>query len=494
MADNIVGNLFGVDMQTLKSAMDAKGQADNLALARLDPYQAQRYYANEAGRAIGKGVNTLFGLEDPMITKQRQENEVLQQVQSSLSPEDLQDPVKLSQAVFTAAQSAGLQDLASHAYNGLQQGRLQNAKIGQEVAQTQKAQMDIALKQQDYLQQAKAQEAISTLWKAKQELGETPTNEEIIGVAAQYMPADKLATLMQTSADKEAYRNVLQRQIDQAHEDKVLRIESMADEKAKDRELKIELAKYQRDTQSLVASLKGAGGSKSSVYERGYANNFVTSSAELVPATTNLNILTNGGTSPITAGVFTNLKGTGLLSATGAAFGTTITPAESGQYESIMLPVIANIATMQNAGRRTTQAQVENLKNALIVKPGQPYIVQVQKMGELRQIVEAAAEAAQTNPAMSEEQLAAIQGNVERVRQSIPFTGADVAKFSNYLKKNPSVKFVDWLKVNGEDKAILGGNPIPQGAIDKLKANPALAKDFDTKFGAGASKKYLEKK
>jgi hypothetical protein len=489
MADNIVGNLFGIDMQSMQDALDAKAQAENLAIAKLDPYQAQRYYAGETGRAIGKGVNSLFGLEDPMIIKQRKENEVLQQVQSSLSPEDLQDPVKLSQAVFQAAQQAGLPDLANHAYNGLQQGRLQNAKVGQEVAQTQKAQMDIALKQQDYLQQVKAQEAISQLWKAKEALGETPTNEEIIGVAAQYMPAEKLATLMQTSADKAAYR---QSMLDQAQIAAEARVQAAKDRNASAKELEQIRLDNRKELVVLAASLKPKdSGSKSSVYERGYANNFVTSSAELVPATGNLNILTNGGTSPITAGVFTNLKGTGLLSATGAAFGTSVTSAEAGQYESIMLPVIANIATMQNAGRRTTQAQVENLKNALIAKPGQPYIVQVQKMGELRQIVEAASDAAKTNPAMSEDQLAAIQGNVERVKQAIPFTGADVAKFSMFAKKNPGVKFVDWLKVNGEDKEAFGSSAIPKGAIDKLKANPKLAADFDAKFGAGASKQYI---
>jgi hypothetical protein len=92
---------------------------------------------------------------------------------------------------------------------------------------------------------------------------------------------------------------------------------------------------------------------------------------------------------------------------------------------------------------------------------------------------------------MSEDQLASIQGNVERVKQAIPFTGADVAKFSMYSKKNPGVKFVDWLKVNGQDKEAFGSSAIPQGAIDKLKAQPNLAVDFDAKFGAGASKKYL---
>lgn len=449
MADNIVGNLFGINLDALQKAQDLEAQKNNLAIAQLDPFQARRYYGAELGRGIGKGLETLFGVQDPVIAKQAKVNQILQGVQASMSPEDMKDPEKLAMAVLQAANQAGDQDLANQAYQGLQQARLQNAKVAQEQAQTNKANVETNIKLRELKQQENATAAIKQLWDSKQAEGTTPTNEEIISVAAQYIPAEKLATMMQTSADKAAYRDVMIKQQEMQIEARV--------EAAKQRNADaIELERIRQDGRkelaALVASLKPKEGNKSSVYERGYANNFVTSTAELVPATANLNVLTQGGTSPVTAGVFTGLKGTGILSATNAALGTAITPTESGQYESIMLPVIANIATMQNAGRRTTIGQIDNLKNALLAKPGQQYIVQIQKMGELRQIVEAAAEAAKTNPAMSEDQLAAIQGNVEKVRQAIPFTGTDVTKFSQYAKKNPGVKFVDWLKVNGSDK------------------------------------------
>lgn len=488
MAD-IVGSLFGLSVPELEAQRRQRLMDENqqfaLLQAKSSPAPGRTYAQAMLGRSLGQAIGTaLFGVQDPMIERATKLEGILKQTQDELGA-DASDPFKL---YSTLSRNLGqVPELSREAVQATQLS--QEASRAQ--AQTAKLNAEAAIKEQDVLRERQGRDALSKLYQAKQELGQTPTSEEIINVASQFMPAEKLATLMQTSADKEAYRNVLQEQINSAHEDRIARINQQTDEKQKDRDLKVELARYQRQTQELITSLKGTGASKSSVYERGYANNFVTSTAELVPASTNLNILTSGGTSPLTAGVFTNLKGTGLLSATGAAFGTSVTSAESGQYESIMLPVIANIATMQNAGRRTTQAQVENLKNALIAKPGQPYVVQVQKMGELRQIVEAAAEAAQTNPAMSEEQLAAIRGNVERVKQAIPFTGADVAKFSIYSKKNPAIKFIDWLKVNGEDKAVLGGSAIPQGAIDKLKANPNLAVDFDAKFGQGASKKYL---
>jgi len=138
MADNIVGNLFGVDMQSLQTALDEKAQARNLALAQLTTQQQRSYQMGEAGRAVGKGVNTLFNLEDPAITKQKQENEILQGVQQSLSPEDARDPYKLASAVFDAAKQAGNMDLANHAYQQMQAAQNQALAQGVKVAEISK--------------------------------------------------------------------------------------------------------------------------------------------------------------------------------------------------------------------------------------------------------------------------------------------------------------------------------------------------------------------
>lgn len=462
----IVPSLFGPTPQELE-AQRRQQQAD---LQKAYAAQGPRAGAGAAlGTLLGQGLTALFGNQDPAIQRANNVYKVLQDTQTELGA-DVADPTKLYPILQQRFTEAGFPDVA--------------AKVAEEgstkIVDWQTKQATIKQKEFDLKQDQEAKLALQELNRKASEEGRTPTTEEIIAVLSDKLPAEKLAPLLQTSADKAAYRDVLKRQIDQAHEDKLARIETIKDEKEKDRELKKELAAYDRQTKELITSLKGSG-SKSSVYEKGYANNFVTSSAELVPATTNLNILTQGGVSPITAGVFTNLKGTGLLSATGAAFGNTVTSAEAGQYESIMLPVIQNIGTMQNAGRRTTIAQLDNLKNALIAKPGQPYIVQVQKMGELRQIAEAATEAAMANPALSDDQKALVKANLEKVKEAIPFTGADVAKFSVYAKKNPNVKFKDWLKVNGSDKETL--KQAPKEALDKLAKDPSLAPAFQAKYG-----------
>jgi hypothetical protein len=459
----IVPSLFG---PTPEELMSLRKQEQAKTIASFAPAGGRAVIGAAVGTALAGAANKLFGLEDPEIKKATDVYNILRTTQQSLG-EGATDPTILYPTLQKSFADAGYGDIAEKV----------STEGAAKIVDWQTKQATIKQKTFDLQQDQGAKVALQELNAKAAEEGRTPTTEEIINTLSTYLPAEKLAPLLQTSADKQAWRDMEVRRMEMNHEDRLqLARERQADKK------EIEAIKLanQKELTTLKSTLNPKGGS-SSVYERGYANNFVTSSAELVPASSNLNILTQGGISPITAGVFTNLKGTGLLSATGAAFGTTITSPEAGQYESIMLPVIQNIGTMQNAGRRTTIAQLENLKTALIAKPGQPYIVQVQKMGELRQIAEAATDAALVNPALSDEQKALVKGNLEKVKQAIPFTGADVATFSVYSKKNPTVKFKDWLKVNGSDKEELG--KAPQAAIDMLSKDPTLAPAFQAKYG-----------
>ena len=459
----IVPSLFG---PTPEELMSLRKQEQAQRIASFAPAGGKAVIGAALGTALAGGINKLFGLEDPEVKKATDVYAILRTTQQNLG-EGATDPTILYPTLQKNFADAGYGDIAEKV----------STEGATKILDWNTKQATIKQKTFDLQQDQEAKVALQTLNAKAAEEGRTPTTEEIISALSDKLPAEKLAPLLQNASDKAAWRDMEVRRMEMAHED---RLAAAADRKASAKELQQIKFENQKEIEKLKATLNPKGGS-SSVYERGYANNFVTSSAELVPASSNLNILTQGGVSPITAGVFTNLKGTGLLSATGAAFGTTITSPEAGQYESIMLPVIQNIGTMQNAGRRTTIAQLENLKTALIAKPGQPYIVQVQKMGELRQIAEAATEAALVNPALSDEQKALVKGNLEKVKQAIPFTGADVATFSVYSKKNPTVKFKDWLKVNGSDKEELG--KAPQAALDKLAQNPSLAPAFKAKYG-----------
>ena len=372
----IVPSLFGPTPQELETQRRRQQAELQQAFAAQSP---QASSGAALGTLIGQGLTALFGNQDPEIQRANNVYKVLQDTQTELGA-DVGDPTKLYPILQQRFTQAGFPDVA--------------ARVAEEgstkIVDWQTKQATIKQKEFDLKQDQEAKLALQDLNTKTAKEGRTPTTEEIISVLSDKLPAEKLAPLLQTSADKAAWRDMEIKRMELQHEDRLLLAkERQADKK----EIEAIRQENRKELEGLKATLNPKG-NKTSVFERGYANNFVTSSAELVPATSNLNILTQGGVSPITAGVFTNLKGTGLLSATGAAFGNTITSAEAGQYESIMLPVIQNIGTMQNAGRRTTIAQLDNLKNALIAKPGQPYVVQIQKMGELRQIAEAATEAA----------------------------------------------------------------------------------------------------
>lgn len=462
----IVPSLFGPTPQEL---MTLKRKEESQAIAQAGQTYGPRGATGAAiGTLLGRGANKLFGLEDPEVKKAADVYNILKTTQQDLGA-DANDPTKLYPALQANFANAGYGDIAEKvSTEGATKILDWNAK-----------QATIQQKTFDLEQDKNAKAAIVKVQDEAAKENRVPTNEELITAVSPFVSADKLVPLLQTSADKAAYRDTMRYEIDKKYEQKK---QDGIDRKA-DKLFFVNLDfEHKKEIEQLKATLNPKG-TATSVYERGYANNLVTSYAELVPATTNLNILTQGGTSPITAGVFTGIKGTGILSSTGAVLGTAITPSESGQYESIMLPVIQNIGTIQNAGRRTTISQLDNLKNALIAKPGQQYVVQVQKMGELRQIAEAAADAAMTNPALSEDQKAAVKGNLEKVKQAIPFTGADVAKYSVYAKKNPTVQFKDWLKVNGTDKEAFGGNKAPQEALDMLAKDKSLAPAFKAKYG-----------
>jgi hypothetical protein len=447
MSRSIVGSLFGPTPEQLQRERMQQQAILSQSAGRVSPSFGIGY---NVGTMLGQGLGALFGVKDPEL-------EQATAIRSVLTEANKTGGSRAEQLQFAASkfEEMGLGDLAFQAYNQAQEFGLaeQKARLEQEVAEIgiadkganlQKTNIEIAQKTQDLENEKKAQTALLSLQEIAKSENRQPTAEEIINTVSPYIDSTKLAGLMQTSSDKEAYRDAMLKQAEMAHQARLMAIQDRNERDQLNRDHREEMIR-------LKSELSPNTTSKSSVFERGYANNFVTSAKELVPATTNLNILTQGGSSPITAGVFTNLGDKGVLSATGKVIGTSITPTGAGQYESIMLPVIQNIGTMQNAGRRTTISQLDNLKTALIAKPGQPYIVQIQKMGELRQIAEAAAEAALVNPAMSEDQKAAVVSSIEKVKESIPFSGADAAKFSLYAKKNPNVKFLDWLKVNGED-------------------------------------------
>ena len=135
----IVQGLFGVSPELFKQQQDMQFRAQAIQEAQLDPQQQRYLQKSLMGRQVGRAIGGLLGSEDPMLARQTKENNVLQEVQSSLSPEDMQDPYKLSAAVYQAAMQANLPELASNAFQNMQVARTQAIAQGKDIAITTKS-------------------------------------------------------------------------------------------------------------------------------------------------------------------------------------------------------------------------------------------------------------------------------------------------------------------------------------------------------------------
>ena len=96
---NIVNSLFGVDLDALQKQQESQAPID----WNMDPRAVAGQIASNQGSQIGRGLGKLFGGEDEVVAKQRKVNEMLQGVQASLTPEELNDPIAISGILFCKA-------------------------------------------------------------------------------------------------------------------------------------------------------------------------------------------------------------------------------------------------------------------------------------------------------------------------------------------------------------------------------------------------------
>jgi hypothetical protein len=346
--------------------------------------------------------------------------------------------------------------------------------------------MDIALKQQEYIQQQKAQQAIGELWASKQAEGQTPSNEEIIGVAAQFMPADKLATMMQTSADKAAYRDAMVQQAKTAAE---ARLEAARERGA----TQLEIAKMNAENRSQIAQLNAAIRAQTNANkgltgrEARYADNVAIAANEVIGGVNNLiNMPFTSSTGIFGSGVGAMQSSESILGAPIGALKNSVSPENVQRYNAEISNIGKYFATLQTGGLQSTAGAQKQFENQFSIKENDKELTRLTKLAQMRQTFERVAEIKSKSKTTPEEQKADWALWTDLIKESVPITVNDINKIAN--AKNPTQTMAQAM---GKAKKAATSGTIPQGAIDKLKADPALAKDFDVKFGAGASKQYL---
>ena len=459
MAD-IVNSLFGLSSTDIEAKQRAANEQRSFNVAQLAPegYGGIVYGAGNIGYGLGKAVGGLLGIEDPQLVKARKVEQTLMDVQAELGEEGLINPNKLYPLMAKKLSDAGLVKEATQAtiygnqeidkYNKLQ------AELQQKEANALKTNLEIqdSLNFKSEIDMASRQAAAE---------GRTLTSDEIMGIASKYSSADKLLQIASAKEDKETYRNFM---IDQAERRGEFQLKLAEQRQADRKEIEAIKAENKIEIEELKAKLNPKG-NKTGVWERTYGGRIVTSSNEVKQAAVNLNVLTNGGMTPQTSGMFKDLEGKGVISAGFKFFGQTVTKADQQQYEAIIRPVIYNLAQLQSSGAVPRENQINNLMKALVVEPGQKYEAQITKMGEFRQIFEAAAEVALVNPALTDEQKNIVKSSLNSIRSSLPFTGQDVLLYTT--SKDKSLSFGEWLDANGSGRGAAGHAFVGEELIER---------------------------
>ena len=189
MATDIVGSLFGVSPEMYQEDRNRQGMRDAIAMASLDPMQ----YANAAiqagaGRAAG-GFAGLMGVEDPQMRLISQRNALAQQFDVS-TPEGL---AQYGQALQQVGDTQG----ALGAIGISRQMTQEMARTGQLQA-AQRASLATAEKTELTIEQEKK------LRDAIGKLGPNATQEQILAEVTKYGSADKVLSVLQSSADRAA--------------------------------------------------------------------------------------------------------------------------------------------------------------------------------------------------------------------------------------------------------------------------------------------------
>ena len=148
MASEIVGSLFGVTPELYQEQRDQMARQRAMQLARMAPLEQASYGAARAGQQLGGAFASAMGVEDPQLTKIRQQQELLKGL-------NINDPQAIAQAAQIANQM------------GNPQLALQLTALADQALQRQ----DLSLERQDKLRQRQA---------AAQSLARTQTARDLI--------------------------------------------------------------------------------------------------------------------------------------------------------------------------------------------------------------------------------------------------------------------------------------------------------------------------
>ena len=443
MAD-IVSSLFGLNPNEIVALRQKEDQANAFQYGKgqRNPGAATTGYGFGAG--LSRGLMSGLGIQDPALEKATKLQQILSDAQSELGP-DVNDQAKLLSTVQQKlaqdprfAQEA-LQ-VGAMAQKAAQEQSLGQAKLATEKAQLTKAQTDAQIKQNELQDAANFKKDLGTLDPT------SPTYDtELKQLTLKYATPDKLFATLQTSEDKAAYRDFALNQLQLATKARM----DLAD---KNNASDIEKEKIKLEGKALADAIKAnaTGNPKINANEKLIANTMTTALAEAGVATDNLSNLTSKGTVYTSAGAFNNLSDEGIFGASAKAMTRAMTPQDKAMYESVMLPLVRQVVTIQSGGRyKITEGAVKQEMQAIMTQAGQSHETMLAKMGEIKQTIAKSAEAALASGALNPEQKQLVEDNLLKIDKAIPWEVNDVINFVHGGGKGKNFKtWLDSTKVS----------------------------------------------
>ena len=168
--------------------------------------------------------------------------------------------------------------------------------------------------------------------------------------------------------------------------------------------------------------------------------------------------LQNVANLPITTGPLFQQKQFGsLYTAPLSALNQKLSDDTSQMLQTRMTGVARGLAALESGGAATGLVGLtDSIEKGVFIPAGASLGVALDKLGEMRRIVESSSKAQLNDPKLSPERKALIQQELDIVRTAIPFTQSDVEKAMKASKKNPNVSFTDFATTK----------PIGEGPLD----------------------------
>jgi hypothetical protein len=241
-----------------------------------------------------------------------------------------------------------------------------------------------------------------------------------------------------------------------------------------------------RDQHMMALLRNGTGGGKESP----------AASRVLQAFTQTADALENVSNLPITTGpMFQQKQFNSLYTAPLSALNQKLSDETSQMLQTRMTGVARGLAALESGGAATGLVGLtDSIEKGVFIPAGATLAVTLDKLGEMRRIVESSGKAQLNDPKISPERKALIQQELDIVRKAIPFTQKDI---DNARKANDgsvtiqgisdeelkNMSFTEFTTQKFGNKETSKSGSAPQVALDYLKSNPSQKEAFKAKYG-----------